>query len=157
MSYPVFPDNLKVVRETPYSLTQLLKYKLILCLFLLTFFIPKWTDAGDMPVTASDYAESPQTYLEAPHSVPDKNTNLINAIIQCESHWNALAKNPNSSASGLGQFLTGTWKTYALLHWGTLLNHDVFNAQDNYELVKFVVDNYGTSDWDASAYCWSGV
>ena len=33
-------------------------------------------------------------------------------IINKESNWNHLAKNPNSSASGLGQFLSSTYEQY---------------------------------------------
>jgi hypothetical protein len=35
--------------------------------------------------------------------------NIVNQLIQSESGGNATAKNPNSSATGAGQFLAGTW------------------------------------------------
>lgn len=33
----------------------------------------------------------------------------FDSLITRESHWNPTAKNPKSSAYGLGQFLNGTW------------------------------------------------
>lgn len=78
---------------------------------------------------------------------------LAERIIACESGNNPLAKNHLSSASGLGQFLTSTWKNYSIKHWGEV--RDVFNAEDNRELVNWVVENYGTNDWIPSKFCWS--
>ncbi len=37
-------------------------------------------------------------------------------LIRRESNGVASAKNPNSSATGLGQFTTGTWKAVAAAH-----------------------------------------
>jgi len=39
-------------------------------------------------------------------------TFLLANMIATESSFNPSAKNPNSSATGLGQFVTGTWKIY---------------------------------------------
>jgi len=39
-------------------------------------------------------------------------TALLWLIIQRESKWNPIAKNPNSSATGLLQFIQTTWQTF---------------------------------------------
>lgn len=44
-------------------------------------------------------------------------------IAQCESGFNPLAKNPNSSASGVYQFISSTW--------GIVGEGDVFDAEAN--------------------------
>lgn len=76
------------------------------------------------------------------------------AIAKCESQFVAGARNPSSSAKGVYQFLDGTWSRYALLHWGTVQGKDVLNYGDNVELGTWVIANYGTADWLASAACW---
>lgn len=91
-------------------------------------------------------------YLEVPHN---PNANLVNAIIGCESGWNPTIKNASSSALGLGQFLIGTWKHYAPKLWGDdWVSHSRSDAKDSYDLVTYVVDAFGTHDWDASSSCW---
>jgi len=50
---------------------------------------------------------------------PDKALN----IAYCESKFDPIAKNPNSSASGVYQFLSQTWEFYC--------EGDVFNSEDN--------------------------
>jgi hypothetical protein len=44
-------------------------------------------------------------------------------IAECESNFNPLAKNPNSTAKGLYQFIDGTWDYFC--------EGDVLNAEDN--------------------------
>lgn len=46
-------------------------------------------------------------------------TNILYALIQVESKWDASAKNRVSSASGLGQFITGTARGYTELTGGS--------------------------------------
>lgn len=59
-------------------------------------------DGVDIPKEWADYVkESAESYLG---SDPAK----LMALIQIESGWNADAKNPGSSAAGLGQFITST-------------------------------------------------
>lgn len=75
-------------------------------------------------------------------------------IKQCESKGNPYAKNPNSTASGLYQFLRGSWSYYGHLKWGTLEGRDVFDPEDNEELAYWVAQKYGLSPWYASRHCW---
>jgi len=103
------------------------------------------------------YVQPAPDYLEATNTPPSGNEKLVDAIISCESGWNPNARNPGSSATGLGQFLTGTWNSYGMRHWGTLKGHSRTDARDSYELVKWVVDNYGTDDWLESRPCWGST
>lgn len=79
---------------------------------------------------------------------------LAKAIAECESQFNPKAENP-SGADGLYQFIPGTWKYYGQKKWGAeWLTKDVFDYGDNAELALWVLANYGTGDWNASAWCW---
>lgn len=55
------------------------------------------------------------------YGVPE---DIMHGIAKVESGFNPNAKNPNSTASGLGQFTAGTWKD-----WGTNNPDDRFNPQ----------------------------
>ena len=72
----------------------------------------------------------------------------------CESNLNPKAKNPDSTAKGVFQFLDGTWKYYGLMKWGTLEGKDVLDFDDNVELATWVIGKYGTRDWNPSKHCW---
>jgi len=80
---------------------------------------------------------------------------LAIAIATCESELNPKARNPNSTAKGLFQFLDGSWRFYGLLKWGTLKGKSVLNYEDNAELGVWVIANYGTSPWKSSKSCWT--
>jgi len=76
---------------------------------------------------------------------------LAYRIIQCESSWNPEAKNKESSAYGLGQFINGTWK-YVQDKWGIEL--DIDNPEDQmYALVR-LLEEEGTKHWITSKSCW---
>lgn len=76
-------------------------------------------------------------------------------IASCESGFDPLAKSPTSSATGVFQFLKGTWKYYGQKYWGDeWANKDRLNALDNIRLGLWIIDTYGTHDWDASKECW---
>lgn len=64
----------------------------------------------------------------------DKNGNII---------FNPNAKNPNSTASGIFQFLQGTWNS--------MCEGDVFDENDNIECaVKILATSTGIKHWEAS-------
>ena len=63
---------------------------------------------------------------------------------------NANAQNPNSTASGVFQWLDSSWKNNALKYWGTLEGRDKLNADDSIELSMLVMRDRGTSDWNSS-------
>lgn len=72
---------------------------------------------------------------------------LVARIIQCESGWNAKAKNPTSSAKGLFQIIDGTWRHFEC-------EGDPLNGSDNYRCGMKILEKNGTRDWDASKPCW---
>ena len=78
---------------------------------------------------------------------------LLTRIIRAESGGNALAKNKNSTASGCGQFIRGTWA-------GTLrqMGHEwvtPFDAKTNVEAMAFKISRGGIGAWNASKSKWS--
>lgn len=68
-------------------------------------------------------------------------------IAEAESTYNATAKNPKSSASGLFQILTSTWK-------GAGCQGDVFDAESNIACARKLYTTSGTKPWDASKATW---
>lgn len=78
---------------------------------------------------------------------------LMTRIIRAESGGNALAKNKNSTASGCGQFIRGTWA-------GTLRQMGrewvtPFDAKTNVEAMAFKISRGGIGAWNASKSKWS--
>jgi hypothetical protein len=65
----------------------------------------------------------------------------------CKAPINPLAKNPNSSASGVFQIIKGTWKAYGC-------TGDVLNADDNIACAKKIYADSGTTPWNASRAGW---
>lgn len=93
--------------------------------------------------------------LEAPKRVLDA---TLERIAVCESNNNPNARNPDSSASGRFQFLTGTWEYYGKQLWGaSFAAKDVFSIEDNTELAYYVVSINGYTDWASSKPCWLGT
>jgi hypothetical protein len=80
---------------------------------------------------------------------------VLARIEKCESGGNPLAKNPNSSASGLYQFIHSSWVYYGTKLWGSVEDKDVFNPHHNRELAEYVYRLNGTRDWLESAHCWN--
>lgn len=75
-------------------------------------------------------------------------------IAKCESGYSSLAKNPNSSASGVYQityftFLDGIKRRK--LDW---IPGDVFNAYKNIDMAMWFIARGEISRWNASKYCW---
>lgn len=82
--------------------------------------------------------------------------NLFTRIALCESQYNPLAKNPTSNASGLFQFLKGSWNYYGKQLWGDdFYTKNIFDMNDNTELAWYVFEKNGTADWESSRACWS--
>lgn len=76
---------------------------------------------------------------------------LAEKIIQCESGWRIDAKNPNSTAYGLGQFINGTWE-YVQNKWGIELDRD--NPEHQMYAVVRLLSEEGTNHWKESRHCW---
>lgn len=75
-------------------------------------------------------------------------------IAWCESQFIEYAKNPKSSATGVYQFINGTWQYYGEKIWGDeFSNRNRLNYQDNVDLALEIISQTGISDWTASASC----
>lgn len=74
------------------------------------------------------------------------------AIIQCESGGDPQAENPHSTASGLYQFIDGTWRGYGGGQFAPRASGATPAEQ------KIVFDRAfaaeGTTPWDSSSSCW---
>lgn len=75
------------------------------------------------------------------------------AIAWCESRFRGDAKNPNSSATGVYQFIDSTWQVYSGIYNqnNKILNR--LNPTDNISLALQVISNKGVSDWASSVSC----
>lgn len=62
-------------------------------------------------------------------------------LAEFESGFDKLAKNPNSSAKGVFQFIDGTWKA--------LCKGNVFNTYDNVKCAMELIGKGGLSHWTA--------
>ena len=76
---------------------------------------------------------------------------LIERIIQAESGGNPKAKNPDSSAYGLCQFIDGTWE-YVQDKWSMELNRD--SEIDQRYACERLLNEEGTKHWQESKNCW---
>ncbi|MFV0260184.1 MAG: transglycosylase family protein, partial [Acidimicrobiales bacterium] len=72
----------------------------------------------------------------------------------CESRDNYSAANPNSSARGAYQFLTGSWASYGHKdRYGVSSASQATPAQQD-EAALITWQQSGTSPWNASKSCW---
>jgi len=72
-------------------------------------------------------------------------------IIKCESGFDPNAKNPNSSAKGLGQIINSTLE---LCEKGLDRELDAYNPKDNLDCCEYLYQLNGTKDWKSSEECW---
>ncbi len=68
-------------------------------------------------------------------------------IAQCESDLDPKAKNPKSTASGVFQFVEGTWREKC--------RGNVFDASDNVRCAAQLIASGELSHWEESKKCWS--
>lgn len=75
-------------------------------------------------------------------------------VLACESGGNPLAKNPNSSASGLFQHLGSLWDDRAVAAGEP--GADIWDPIANTQIAAWLVyEGGGWSHWNPSAHCWS--
>jgi hypothetical protein len=73
------------------------------------------------------------------------------AIAKCESGYRWDAKNATSSASGVFQYLSGTWANTPAGREGI----SVFDADANIRMAIAAIATSGTTPWNASKPCWT--
>ena len=78
---------------------------------------------------------------------------LALSIAQCESSFVVKAKNPNSTAKGIFQFLNSTWKR-TLERMDLPTNTSVFNPEVHIEAAMWLLEHDGTRHWLESKPCW---
>lgn len=76
------------------------------------------------------------------------------AVIACESGGNPRAQNPSSSASGLFQFIDGTWRAYGGGEFARRAKDAT--AAEQYEVANRAFAREGYRPWNASKSCWKG-
>ena len=73
-------------------------------------------------------------------------------VSYCESHWDATAKNPTSSASGLFQHLARFWDDRSMAAgWD---GASIFDPVANTAVAAYLYYSGGPGHWDASRGCW---
>lgn len=66
-------------------------------------------------------------------------------IAFCESEYKEDARNPNSSAKGVFQFIDGTWASVNRIRG---LSYDVMDAEQNIDNAMWLVQNEGWHHWE---------
>lgn len=77
--------------------------------------------------------------------------NLLDRIARCESGYRSNARNRNSTASGVFQFIRGTWNTTIEGQAGM----SPFDARANVRAAARKISEGGLRAWNASKRCWS--
>jgi len=73
-------------------------------------------------------------------------------IARCESGFNQFSKNKSSTASGVYQWLTKSWKNQPASLNGTV---SPFDADANVRAAVWLIAHGKTSPWNASKKCWN--
>jgi hypothetical protein len=71
-------------------------------------------------------------------------------VANCESGFNQFSKNRSSTASGVFQYISSTWRNTEAGKAGTL----VFDADANIHMAIKSIASGGISNWSASRACW---
>lgn|SRR3990167_4137532 len=97
---------------------------------------------------------SPQEYLQC-KAGPD--FELLNRIVIAESGWKPDVKNPDSTASGLFQYLDSTFSLHCIDKYK--LTTDLVDKNDPYIqidcAVKMILEDNGLGHWNASRHLWT--
>lgn len=84
----------------------------------------------------------------------DSGTTML--IAWCESRFRSDAKNPNSTATGVFQFIRGSWQYYGERIYGKEFEFkSPTNPVDNIDLALTIMSERGYTDWTASSHCWN--
>lgn len=117
----------------------------------LAYLILLTTEQGELPrlyLPEADYKLNIPAYIREEAKQAGVNPNVAVAIARCESgaDFNPLAKNPNSSASGVFQILK--------IHG---LGESVFDPIVNIDWAIAKMSKEGFGAWEASRGCWSNT
>jgi hypothetical protein len=100
--------------------------------------------------TPCDY--DPITYIRCRGeqlNMPNQDIMKMIRIARAESGFDQYAKNPNSTAKGIFQFIDGTWRA------NCLKDGNVYNFVDNINCAWKVYQKQGDRPWNASKSKWS--
>ena len=81
------------------------------------------------------------------------NPDLALAIARCESGLQITAKNPNSSAGSIFQFINSTWKS-TTNKMGWISGADKYDGHLNIVAGIWLLKKEGVAHWEASRKCW---
>ena len=91
---------------------QLYKIILILAILSLSVFLPQRAIADPVEINGRHPNIKVYAFEQVLERWGDKQWSYFSDLMDKENReWNPEAKNPNSTAYGLGQFLNSTWKT----------------------------------------------
>jgi len=81
--------------------------------------------------------------------MPNQDITKAIRIARCESNFNQYAKNPNSTAKGIFQFIDGTWRA------NCLKDGNVYDFKANIDCFWKVYQKQGDRPWVSSRGCWN--
>ena len=79
-----------------------------------------------------------------------EDVDLAIQICWCESRFDASARNPTSTASGLFQVMKGWWSG----EWSSYPPFDPYDPNENTKFSAWLFYNSGVQNWNASKGCW---
>lgn len=82
-------------------------------------------------------------------NMPNQDIMKMIRIARCESGFNQYAKNPNSTAKGIFQFIDGTWRA------NCLKDGNVYSFVDNINCAWKVYQKQNDRPWHSSIKCWN--
>lgn len=93
---------------------------------------------------------TPRQYLFLFHS---EYAYRMNKIIWCESQWVVNAKNSHSTASGLAQFINGTWRSTRISMGRDPSLELKYNPYEHIDTAVWLLKYSGIHHWAASKHC----
>jgi hypothetical protein len=105
---------------------------------------------SDRPTVSPD-KESVRAIIVAAAEKYQVSSDLLLRIAMCESGLNPTSKNRSSAASGLFQFMPGTYRNSPSGAAGL----SIWDAQANAEAAAFKIANGALRAWNASKHCWN--
>jgi len=106
---------------------------------------------NSLPASGQRYI-SPREYL---YLHAGKDATILDRMIKCESGWNPEARNKDSTATGLGQFLNSTWiTTRKRMGYPTYSLDDRTNSTIMLDTMIWLYQHDGQRHWLESKPCW---